>query len=355
MSEKDFSKPNTKPLGAAIFGAGWVAGEHAKAYQNCARTQLVAVGSQNLASAQNCAVLAGAPGAFCTTSFEEILAHPDVDVISITTPPRFHAELCVQAARAGKHLCIEKPLALSWNECLEIERAVKESGVKTVVSFVLHWNPSLLTTKSLIERGAIGTPTYIEVDYWHGQQKWYPQYPWSVTKEGGGSSLLSAGCHALDAMRWFAGTQNEILEVSAFSAPHRGENTDWGYEPTLVLICKFADGTLGKVASVLDCVMPYEFNVSVLGTRGTIKNNRVWSEELFPGQLDWVEIPTTLPNSGDVAHHPFNAQIENFAAAILDDAPLLPDIYDAMKTHRLLFAADESARTGKPIRLADFG
>lgn len=100
--------------------------------------------------------------------------------------------------------------------------------------------------------------------------------------------------------------------------------------------------------------MPYEFNVSVLGTRGTIKNNRVWSPELFPNQTDWVEIPTVLPNSGDVAHHPFNAQIENFAAAILDDAPILPDLVDAMKTHQLMFAADESARGGKPIALANF-
>lgn len=343
-----------KQLGAAIFGAGWVAGEHAKAYGNCARTRLVAVGSQKLESAQKCAHNAGAPDAFCTTSFEEILAHPEVDLISITTPPKFHADLCVEAARAGKHLCIEKPLALSWPECQRIEAAVKESGVKTVVSFVLHWNPSLLTTKNLIQRGAIGLPTYIEVDYWHGQQKWYPQYPWSVTKEGGGSSLLSAGCHAVDAMRWFAGVDNEVTEVSAFAAPHRGDNPDWGYEPTLVLICKFADGTLGKVASVLDCVMPYEFNVSVLGTRGTIKNNRVWSPELFPMQTDWAQIPTVLPNSGDVAHHPFNAQIENFAAAILDDAPILPDLEDAMLTHQLMFAADESARVGKPIRLAEF-
>lgn len=354
MTEKDSSHSHRKPLGAAIFGAGWVAGEHAKAYQECARTHLVAVGSQRLESAQNCATSAGAPDALCTTDFEEILGRPDVDLISITTPPRFHAELCIKAARAGKHLCIEKPLALDWKSCLEIERAVRESGVKTVVSFVLHWNPSLLTTQNLIEKGAIGTPTYIEVDYWHGQQKWYPQYPWSVNKEGGGSSLLSAGCHALDAMRWFAGTGNEVLEVSAFSAPHRGDNPDWGYEPTTVLICKFADGTLGKVASVLDCVMPYEFNVSVLGTKGSIKNNRVWSEELFPGQTGWAEIPTVLPDSGDVTHHPFNGQIENFAAAILDNAPIVPDIYDAMKTHQLLFAADESARIGKPVRLADF-
>jgi predicted dehydrogenase len=338
-------------LGAAIFGAGWVAGEHAKAYQNNPRTQLVAVGSRRLESARDLSVAAGAPDAQVTTNFDEILANPAVDVISITTPPNVHADLVERAARAGKHLCIEKPLALDWESCLAMKRAVDAAGVKTIVSFVLHWNPSQLNTHALIEQGAIGSPYYVEVDYWHGMQKWYPQYSWAVTKELGGSSLLSAGCHAVDAMRWFAGTDNAVVEVSAYSTPHQGDNTDWTMEPSIVLICKFADGTLGKVASVLDCVMPYAFNVSVLGTQGSIRDNRVWSKKLFPGQTDWATIPTILPDNGDVAHHPFTGQIEALVSGILDGTPIMPDLNDAMKTHELVFAADQSAATGQAVRL----
>ena len=130
-----------KILGAAIYGAGWVAGEHARAYQKCERTRLVAVGSRKLESARACAQGAGAPDAFVSTDFDEILARPEVDIVSITTPPDLHADLVVRAARAGKHLCIEKPLALDWDSCLQMQKAVRESGVKTIVSFVLHWNP----------------------------------------------------------------------------------------------------------------------------------------------------------------------------------------------------------------------
>ena len=101
-----------KVLGAAIFGAGWVAGEHARAYQACARTKLVAVGSRKEESARKCAEYAGAAGAFVTTDFEALLKRPEVDLVSITTPPDLHAELAVKAARAGKHVCIEKPIAL---------------------------------------------------------------------------------------------------------------------------------------------------------------------------------------------------------------------------------------------------
>src|ERR1041384_1158640 len=74
-------------LGAAIFGAGWVAGEHAKAYQACPRTRLVAVGSRKAESARKCAQYADAPDAFITTDYDALLSRPDVDVISITTPP----------------------------------------------------------------------------------------------------------------------------------------------------------------------------------------------------------------------------------------------------------------------------
>src|SRR3989337_498935 len=129
-----------KVLGAAIFGAGWVAGEHAKAYQKCSRTRLVAVGSRKSESAKKCAEYAGAPDAFITTDYDALLKHPEVDVISITTPPDIHPELTIRAARAGKHICIEKPIALDWKSCLEIQKAVKQAGVKTVVCFELHWN-----------------------------------------------------------------------------------------------------------------------------------------------------------------------------------------------------------------------
>jgi hypothetical protein len=111
-----------KVLGAAIFGAGWVAGEHAKAYQQCARTRLVAVGSRSEASARRCAQYGGAPDAFITTDFDALLRHPDVDVVSITTPPGFHPDLTMRAARAGKHVCIEKAIALEWSDCLAMQR-----------------------------------------------------------------------------------------------------------------------------------------------------------------------------------------------------------------------------------------
>src|SRR3954468_10685427 len=127
MAESD------KKLGCAIFGAGWVAGEHARAYQKCARTKLVAVGSRKEESARKCALYAEATDAFITTDFDALLARPDVAVVSITTPPDLPADLTIRAAKAGKHVCIEKPLALDWQSCLRMQQAVREAKVKSVV------------------------------------------------------------------------------------------------------------------------------------------------------------------------------------------------------------------------------
>lgn len=342
---------NGKVLGAAIFGAGWVAGEHARAYEACERTRLVAIGSRKEASARKCAEYAGVPEAYVTTDYQDLLDHPEVHIISITTPPDLHPELTIRAAKTGKHVCIEKPIALDWPSCLEMQKAVTEAGVKSIVSFCLHWNPSLINTRALLDSGAIGEPYYVEVDYWHGMKKWYPQYPWSVKKPQGGSSLLSAGVHAVDALRWFAGSDKNVVEVFAYSIPHKGDNPDWGYDPTTVFICKFEDGTIGKTASILDCKMPYQFNVDVVGTKGTIRDNRLWSEPLLPGQTNWSTIPTILPDSGDVTHHPFNGQIEEFVGAILDGKACHPDLNDAVLTHEVVFAADRSAEEGRPVQL----
>src|SRR5258706_13346948 len=107
-----------KKLGCAIFGAGWVAGEHARAYQCCSRTRLVAVGSRKEESARKCAEYAGVEDAFITTDCDALLRRPDVDLISITTRPDIHPQLIIKAERAGKKCCIKKSLTLDWKNAM---------------------------------------------------------------------------------------------------------------------------------------------------------------------------------------------------------------------------------------------
>ncbi|MBC7289036.1 MAG: Gfo/Idh/MocA family oxidoreductase, partial [Armatimonadetes bacterium] len=242
-----------RKLGAAIHGAGWVAGEHLKAYARNPYCEIVAISSRRESSCRRVALHAGLDPDKLTiyTSIDDLLADPRVDVLSICTPNHLHVEEGIKAAKAGKHFIIEKPIAIDLEGLRQLRDAVREARVKTVVSFVLRWNPSLLNTARLIEKGAIGRVFYAECDYWHEISDWYSGWEWVRRKDSGGSSFLAAGCHAVDAIRWLVGA--EISEVAAFSG---GWDNRFEYPPTEVAIVKFENGVIGKLSSSFDCQLP---------------------------------------------------------------------------------------------------
>ncbi len=332
--------------GVGIVGAGWVSGEHIKAYASNDNARVVGIYSRTAERAKAKLEECGVEGKVFS-SFDELLASPDIDIVSICSPPSVHAEQVIAAASAGKHIVIEKPVAMSIADVRKMQKAVQDAGVSTVVSFVLRWNPMFETTKELLADDAIGKLMYLECDYWHWIGPHYGQYAWSRTKEAGGSSLLSAGCHAVDALRWFGG---DIVEVFGYNAPHF-PGSDYEFEPNMVALLRFANGATGKISSLLECTTPYIFNVKLFGEKGTIRNNKVYSTKKYPGQLDYLEYPTILPDSGDVTHHPFQAQIDHFIDCLLKGVPSHTDINDALKTMEVCFAIDQSLETGQPVRL----
>ena len=335
-----------RKLGAAIFGAGWVSTEHLRAYRQNPHCEVVAVGSRRRESAEAKAIEAGVPGATIYTDLQKLLADDRVDVVSITSPSHLHCEHVAMAAQAGKHMAIEKAIGLDLDELKRMRDAVRKAKVKTVVSFVLRWNPSLVTTKALLDAGAIGDLFYGEGDYWHGVSDWYSGWEWGHTKEGGRSSFLFAGCHAVDAIRWFCG---DIAEVCAFSG---GWDKRYEYPATVVAAVRFVSGAVGKISSSVDIVSPYQFNIDLLGTEGTIRDNRLYSTKLMPGQTHFASIPTVLPDSGDVEHHPFNGEIDHLVECILNGAESCVNVEDAVKTHEACIAVDLSAEQGgQPVKL----
>jgi predicted dehydrogenase len=336
--------------GVGVIGTGWVAGEHMRAWCANPHAELVGVVSRTRESAQAKVAEVGQP---CKVfgSYEEMLADPDINIVSICTPPNFHVEQAVMAAEAGKHICLEKSIALDLESLQRLRDAVRKAKVKTVVSFVLRWNPMFETVRALLADNTIGKIFYAESDYYHGIGPWYKQFGWNITKKVGASSLLSAGIHSVDTLRWFTGAEaDEVISVST-----RGNAKPFDvyeYDPTSVSIIRFADGTLGKVSSSIENKSPYVFNVWLLGTEGSIRNNEIWSKTKYPGQRSWVTYPTVLPDSGDVTHHPFQLEIDHFVDCIMRDVESHTNVEDAVKTTELVLAADMSAALGgKPVKL----
>jgi predicted dehydrogenase len=335
-------------LGVGIIGTGWVSGEYVRAFQANPHTKVMGLVSRDLARAQAKAAAFNAPHCRAYARLDEMLADSSIQIVVICTPHHLHAAQGIAAAQAGKHLILEKPVALDLEGLRELQAAVRTAQVKTVVSFVLRWNPLFEMIKTFQADGLLGNLFLAEVDYFHGIGPWYGQYEWNIKKEIGGSDLLTAGCHAVDGLRWFVGAPP--VEVFAYGNVSRNNPLQYEYDPNSLTMVKFQDGTIGKVACSIECVQPYIFNIALFGDQGTIRNNQIFSQH-WPGQKGWATFPTILPDSGDVSHHPFRDEVQHLVDCILNDRESHANLEDAAVTHEICFASQISAREKRPVRL----
>ncbi len=358
-----------KSFGILIHGAGWVSAQHLAAYSANPNTEIIAISSRSVESAQRRANEAGLKDVATYDDLATALKHPGIDIVSICTPQHLHCQNVITAAQAGKHLVIEKPVANSLEELAQMQDAVNEAGVQTVVSFVLRWNPLFQELKRRIAHGDIGRPYYVEADYLSHNGSWWSGWNDARTVEQGGSAMLVGGCHAVDALRWFA-AEGEFeaarpVEVFAVNGGYRKGSTreynpidnTWTqnappmeYDGLEVALVKFDNGAIGKISVNADCIMPYRFPVRIFGNRGTMFDQRVFC----PGtaeQTAWTELSEIQPDSSDVSHHPFQGEIDHFVECLQTDRPSHCNLADAALTHEVVFAANQCYQTGQPCRI----
>ena len=339
-----------KKYNVGIIGYGWVAGAHIPAINGTSLGQVTAVcSSRKLNSAELSAKHGGTITAY--DDLDEMLANPDLHVLSVCSYPYDHAQQVIAAAKAGKHLIIEKPLCLSLPDLRAMQKAVQQAKIKTCVCFECRYSNQFLATKAVIDQGLLGELHYGEVDYYHGIGPWYGQFRWNTRKDAGGSSLLTAGCHALDALLLCMG--NDVVEVTSYDTKSRSKVfAPYEYMTTSVTILKFKDGSVGKCAAVVDCLQPYYFHTHLVGSEGSLLDNKFHSMKLHTNKHAWCALAMKLLDSGDVSDHPYQSQFEAFFQA-LDKGKDMPltSFVDAARSHEVIFAADRSAETGRPVKL----
>lgn len=339
-----------RKLNVGIIGYGWVATAHITAINTGKLAEVTAIYSSRPQNDEELSRKWGSP-ITSYTDLNQMLSDKSIDVVSICSYTYQHKEHAVAAANAGKHIILEKPMALSWEDCLEIEAAVKKAGVKFCICFECRWSNQFLSTKSILDQGLIGELHYAEVDYLHGIGPWYGQFEWNAKKSGGGSALLTAGCHAMDALLLFMGS--DVEEVTSYDTKTRSRIFDpYEYNTTSVTILKFRSGKIGKCAAVVDCIQPYYFHTHLFGSEGSILDNKIHSDKLKSDKHHWSEMSMKMLDSGDVADHPYQTQFETFFEGILNNEDMpLTGLKEAIKTHEIIFAADKSAATGQSVRL----
>ena len=342
-----------KKFNVGIIGYGWAASAHIAAINATRLGQVGAICSSRKLDAAELKAKYGSPIRLYS-DLDEMLADRELHVVSVCGFPDQHARQSIRAAAAGKHLIIEKPVCLTPGDLAAVQKAVSSAGVKACVCFECRFSNQFRASKALLDQGLLGNIHYGEIDYYHGIGPWYGQFRWNIKRAQGGSALLSAGCHALDALLLCMGS--EVEEVMSATAKSGAEAFGpYEYSPTSVTIVKFKNGSVGKSTACIDCLQPYYFHTHLVGSKGSLLDNKFHSIELHTGKEAWNTLGFKPLDSGDVSDHPYQTQFEAFFAALDEGREmLLTSLDEAAKTHRVIFAADESANTGRPVRISNF-
>ena len=248
----------------AILGCGRIASRHADAIWARGDSRLVAVCDSGEERASR---MASQYGAEAYTSYERMLERPDVDVVCICTPSGLHAAGGIAAARAGKHVIVEKPMALTLADADILEKTCREMGVKLTVVLQNRYNAPMKRLREAVDAGKLGKLLLATVTVrWYRPQEYYSGDDWHGTWAMDGGALMNQAIHHIDALQWMMGEPESVFAYTATLA-HRIEAEDTG-----VGVVRFRSGSLGSIeGSTITYPANIEGSLAIFGEKGSIK------------------------------------------------------------------------------------
>ena len=289
----------------------------------------------------------GTPETKIFTDYKELLGDPNVDAVIITTPDHTHCQITCDFLRDGKPVLLEKPMALKKDECDEMLRVAKETGVMLMVGQVARYSPSKIKMKELVESGAIGELTFIEGEYAHDYLNRRGEGDWRVHPDREG--IIGGGCHSIDLLRWFAGNP---IDVRAYS--NHKYLTEWPVNDTTIAIYNFPNGVIGKVFCSIGVKRGYTMRTCLYGTRGTLifESGRKYLE-LFQCDPDNIHKGFTVAKQIpiDLKGHNMEAEIYDFVTALQEGRPSPISPLEGASTVAVACATVEAAAKGKAVKI----
>lgn len=250
-------------LGFGIVGAGMIAGYHAEALRHAQGGRLIGVAARSPVKAQEFAARHNLP--FSTASVEELCARPDIHVICVTTPSGAHLEPARIAARAGKHLIVEKPLEITLPRLDALLRETTSAGVKVVPIFQARFGEGARRVKAALQAGRLGrlvlASAYVK---WYRAASYYTGWKGTLALDGGGA-VINQSIHAIDLLQWFAGLPAEVRALTA-----RRVHTAIEAEDTACAALRFPGGALGTFEATTAAWPGWSRRIELCGERGSI-------------------------------------------------------------------------------------
>ena len=321
-----------RTLGVGIIGLGHNGLAFCDVYSKHPHARLLAVCDRDCARRDSAATRFGVAG----YADYAVLEHPGVDLISIHTGDPHHAEPFIKAVEAGKHVFVEKPMANDLDDLRAMLAAADKSDRKMAVGQVLRFNPLFQAIKTMSEQGILGNLFYMEADYIHDLRYQLSMERWKVERE---KPMVGGGCHPFDLLRWLSGA--EAIKVTSYS--NHLAYPEMREDATIVSIFKFDSGAIAKVTALYGptAPMPRYYNLALYGTKGTVARDQL----CLAGLRDFMQIPIE-------AHgHPYAPEVDDFAAAILEDRQPLVSAREGARSACAVLCAHESSKTGQPVKI----
>jgi len=346
-----------KSVGFGIVGCGMIAGFHARAIADTRGASLVACFDSMPASAER---FAAAQGCRAYHRLEDMLADSEVQVVTIGTPSGAHLEPAVAAARAGKHVIVEKPLEITLARCDAIIQACRQNSVKLSTVFPSRFHQSSLELKRAVDAGRFGRLTLAEAYVkWFRSQAYYDSGAWRGTWElDGGGALMNQAIHSVDLLTWLMGSVAEVRAQVATLAHER-----IAVEDTAVATLRFENGALGVIEASTAAFPGYLKRIELHGSAGSaaMEEEDVVAWDFAKAtradakiKQRMAEHKSTGGGASDpaaIGHHGHAKQFRDVLEAISENRPPAIDGLEGRRSVEIILAIYKAAETGRAVEL----
>jgi UDP-N-acetyl-2-amino-2-deoxyglucuronate dehydrogenase len=352
VPEAAASPTATRTIGFGLIGAGAISTQHLEALDAIPGARIAGIASASSDKAQAAGERWGVPW---TTDIDELLARGDIDAISIATPSGLHPAQALAALRHGKHVLVEKPIALSNADAREVIHEASRRGLVAGTVSQRRFEPAVRAVRDAAADGALGRIAMIVAEgFYFRPQSYYDSAAWRGTVELDGGVLMNQAIHTIDLLRWIGGP---VVSVSANVATvtHRMEAED-----TASVSLRFESGALGSIVATTCAATERPTELRIQGDRGVI---RLVGEDVAEWEVPDRRKPAADANAGAegvaaaTATWGTNAigyvrQYTDFIEAIRDGRAPAVTAEDGAAAVEIVLAAYESSRTGRAVELA---
>jgi predicted dehydrogenase len=345
------------PLGFGIVGCGMIANFHARAIREIRGAKLVGCYSRRAEQAQK---FSGEHGCRAFDSLPSMLAAPEIHVVTVCTPSGAHLEPTIAAAKAEKHVIVEKPLEITLKRCDRMIETCAKHGVTLATVFPSRFHRSTTLLKQAVDAKRFGKLTLAEAYVkWYRSQAYYDSGAWRGTWDlDGGGALMNQAIHSVDLLTWLMGPVAEICAQTATLAHER-----IAVEDTAVASLRFESGALGVIEASTAVYPGYLKRIEIHGSAGSAAMEEedivAWdfakstrADAAIKRQMS--ERISTAGGASDpkaIGHHGHAALFQNLLGALRGTEPLLCDGREGRRSVEIILAIYKSAETGKSMTL----